>query len=253
MTLTINRPGALDALPSVVIFDLDDTLYDYAGPHDAALAAIQTKLAGALNISGASFRAGFASARAKVKQRLGRTASSHSRLLYFQQMLEDFGLRTQALLSLDLEQTYWRAFLATARLFPAAEDVIMELHASGVRLGIITDLTAQIQFRKIVHFNLDRYLDFVVTSEEAGQDKPGLAPFHLAAEKFSLAERSVIWAIGDEAHDLAGAKEVLDAVTIQKLNATSERYSVEASFSDYADLLSLIKRIAGGSKASATA
>jgi FMN phosphatase YigB (HAD superfamily) len=248
MTLTLNGTRALDELPGSVIFDLDDTLYGYAAPHEAALMAVEGKVLARLNIPAAAFRAGLGIARDKVKHRLGNTASSHSRLLYFQQMLEDWGLRTQTLLSLDLEQTYWRAFLDTARLFPKAEELLVEFQAVGVRMGIVTDLTAQIQFRKIVHFGLDRYIDFVVTSEEAGQDKIGLAPFHLAAAKLALGKEAVVWAIGDQLPDLAGASEVLGAITIQKLNGTAVRHAADASFSDYADLLRHVRKLAAGNK-----
>ena len=49
-------------------------------------------------------------AKKQIKQNLGKTASSHNRLLYFQRMLEILGIGSQVLLALDFEQTYWRSF-----------------------------------------------------------------------------------------------------------------------------------------------
>ena len=43
---------------------------------------------------------------------------------------------------------------------------------------IVTDLTAQIQFRKIVYFGLDHYFDHMVTSERQ-YDKPREEPLRL--------------------------------------------------------------------------
>ena len=41
-------------------------------------------------------------------------------------------------------------------------------------------------FRKIIFFGLEQYFDYVVTSEEAGIDKPSKAPFELALKKLDL-------------------------------------------------------------------
>ena len=68
----------------------------------------------------------------------------------------------------------------------------------------ITDLTAQIQFRKMVYFDLDDLFDFVVTSEEAGANKPSAKPFELALKKVNI-DANDIWIIGDDPiSDIAG-------------------------------------------------
>ena len=72
---------------------------------------------------------------------------------------------------LDLEQTYWRTFLINCKLFSGVLDFVQLLKSKGIATANITDLTAQIQFRKLVYFGLDEYFDYVVTSEEAGKDK----------------------------------------------------------------------------------
>ena len=81
----------------------------------------------------------------------------------------------------------------------------MELKSSGIITANITDLTAQIQFRKMVYFGLDECFDYVVTSEESGSDKPDPRPFQIALDKLKI-EPKRIWMIGDSAlEDMAGA------------------------------------------------
>ena len=63
---------------------------------------------------------------------------------------------------------------------------------------IITDLTTQIQFRKIVHLELDEYIDYIVTSEETGYDKPHPAPYKLALKKLNFNKNEIIWMFGDD-------------------------------------------------------
>ncbi len=79
----------------------------------------------------------------------------------------------------------------------------------------ITDLTAHIQFRKIVYFDLDEYFDYVVTSEEAGLDKPNSASFKMLLEKLKINPDN-IWIIGDCAtSDIYGGNKVR-MLTIQR-------------------------------------
>ncbi len=216
MTLTLCRADALLERPAGVIFDTDNTLYPYDSCHAQAMEATRRKAVRVLGISEQQFDAAFAEAKQQIKGRLEGTASSHSRLLYFQRMLELMGLRTQVLMALDFEQTYWRSFLTSSQLFDQVKDFLDDLRLSGTPTAIITDLTAQIQFRKIVYWELDHYFDHVVTSEEAGFDKPHSAPFNLAKEKFGDIGHP-LWMIGDNPIcDIQAARLCLGAITLQK-------------------------------------
>jgi HAD superfamily hydrolase (TIGR01549 family) len=192
-------------IPKAVIFDTDNTLYPYDPSHLAATNAVRDKATSLLGVSTQEFDEAFSKARQRVKDRLKGTASSHSRLLYFQSTLEILGMHTQILLTLDLEQTYWSTFLANAQLFQGVKEFISQLKSDGIVTANITDLTSQIQFRKVVYFGLDELFDYVVTSEEAGRDKPDIAPFEIALAKIGF-EPSEIWMIGDNPiSDIEGA------------------------------------------------
>jgi HAD superfamily hydrolase (TIGR01549 family) len=213
------RPERFKLLPDAVLFDTDNTLYAYDPTHHAAMAAVRSKVTKTFSISAAQFDSAFRDARTEIQTRLGATASSHSRLLYFQRMLEILGLGSQVLLALDFEQTYWRTFLSNAVLFDGVKELLDDLRMLGIPTAIVTDLTAQIQFRKIVYFGLDAYFDYIVTSEEAGFDKPHAAPFELAVQKMKP-KGQCIWMIGDNpVNDIRGGRTAIDAVTIQKLHS----------------------------------
>jgi putative hydrolase of the HAD superfamily len=204
--------------PHAILFDTDNTLYPYDPAHEAAQAAVRAKATKVFSIKAEEFDAAFDAARRDVKERLKTQASSHSRLLYFQRLLEIIGLRSQVMMALDFEQTYWRTFLSNARLFDGVVELLEDLRLAGIPTAIVTDLTAQIQFRKIVYWGLDHLFDYIVTSEEAGADKPNVAPFQIALEKMRPAGNT-IWMVGDAArNDIKGARDAIDAVTIQKLH-----------------------------------
>lgn len=203
--------------PAAIVFDTDNTLYPYAPAHRAGEQAVTAKATALFGVCEAEFLDAFAKARHEVKQRLGQTASSHSRLLYFQRAIEFLGRGTRILSTLDLEQTYWRTFLAHSRLFPGVVEFIQTIKSEGIATANITDLTAQIQFRKLVYFGLDEYFDYVVTSEEASHDKPDPRPFDLALQKLGIPAQS-IWMIGDSAeNDMVGAGR-LGMTKVQKIH-----------------------------------
>ena len=99
-----------------------------------------------------------------------------------QAMLENIGLGSQILIALDLEQTYWRTFLSNALIFKGVKEFLEDIRLSSIPTAIVTDLTSQIQFRKVIYFGLDHYFDYIVTSEEAGFDKPHESSFKIAIE-----------------------------------------------------------------------
>ena len=239
---------ALDTAPRAVIFDLDDTLYAYAPAHEAATAIVEAKAVQLLGVERVAFAEAVARGRAATKTQLGETASSHSRLLYFHRAIELLGMKSRPLTSLDLEQTYWRAFLAHARLFPEVDDFVRDLRGAGVATAVLTDLTAQIQFRKLVYFGLEGAFDFVVTSEEAGADKPAFAPFRLMLDTLAVAPAET-WIIGDSPMaDIQGARSfAITTLQMRRPGATigEGELAPDATFDEFADLRQLLRELIG--------
>jgi putative hydrolase of the HAD superfamily len=148
---------------------------------------------------------------------------------------------TRILTTLDFEQTYWRTFLANAKLFSGVIEFLQFLKDKGIRTANITDLTAQIQFRKMVYFGLDEYFDYVVTSEEAGCDKPDSRPFEIALDKLDIPAHK-IWMIGDDQDsDMIGA-ERMGMVKIQKKHngVNVANNASDVTFSSYKELMLLL-------------
>ena len=246
--MKIQNPERFTRLPDAFLFDTDNTLYPYDPAHAAAMRAVRQKVTTTFSIAEEDFDKTFNEARKQIKDRLKHTASSHSRLLYLQRMLEIMGLGSQVLLALDFEQTYWRTFLGNSILFDGVKDVLDDIRLLGIPTAIVTDLTAQIQFRKVVYFGLDHYFDYIVTSEEAGHDKPHQSPFQIAIEKMRP-KGDCIWMIGDNpVNDVQGAREKISAITLQKIHsgvqAGTGACAPDAFFGEFRELRALIARLA---------
>jgi len=211
LALTLRRPDA-------ILFDTDNTLYDYGPANALAEKSVEAKVLNLLGVNPDIFRATYEQSKQQIKSQLGHTASSHSRLLYFQRLLELLGFKAQLMTALDLEQTFWRTFLANAPLFPGVMNLLDDLRYNNIPIAVVTDLTSHVQLRKLTYFNLQETFDSVVTSEEVGADKPDPRNFHLVLEKLGLTSGHVLWMVGDNPFtDIAGGRSI-GAVTFQKIH-----------------------------------
>jgi len=234
------------SFPKAVIFDTDNTLYPYFPAHNFATRAVEEKAQSVLGVSASHFSRTLLIARKEIKSILGETASSHSRLLYFQRTIEKLNGKSDIFVSLDLEQTYWSNFLTHTKLFNDVLDFITLLKSKNVLVANITDLTAQIQFRKLIYFGVDQLFDFVVSSEECGVDKPSNLPFQTAIEKLMVKPHE-IWMIGDNPiSDIYGAKSC-GIRTLQKIHkgvkAGTDKNLPDIAFGEFSSLISYFSKL----------
>ena len=232
--------------PNLILFDTDNTLYDYTPANKAAEEAVFIKAKNLIGIDKKKFFEYYSKAKYEVKLNLSNTASSHSRLLYFQRMIELLGCKAELLLALDLEQTFWRAFLANAPLFPNVQETLCILRNHKVPIGVVTDLTSHIQLRKLTYFGLEDTFDAVVTSEEVGKDKPDQRNFELILNKLQIDSSNNFWMVGDNAKaDIYGAKKK-GAITFQKIHNNVKLGKNECQpdfmFSDYSSFINMINK-----------
>lgn len=193
-----------------ILLDLDNTLYEYEPANKSGLSACFAVLMKRFNLSKEDMDRMYARARDEVKSRIGGTAASHSRLLYFQTLLENYLGKTDVLLTLRLEKIFWKNFFKKMNLRFGAEAFLAELKKNGIKICLITDLTARVQMEKLKFLSVDKYLDFVVSSEEAGRDKPHKDIFNLALKKLRLRPKECLL-IGDDP-----AKDAPEALGIRR-------------------------------------
>ena len=183
-----------------ILIDLDNTLYAYAPAHTAAWERTMHVAEQELQLP--DFDKTACAAREQIHRQLAGTAASHNRLLYFQRALELAGC-SSVVKAKKLYDTYWDCFLEQMQLFPGVLDF---LRANQHRkICVLTDLTAWIQYRKLIHLQITPYVHELVSSEEAGVEKPDGRMFELALQKLKLPPEKVCM-IGDSyERDIQGA------------------------------------------------
>ena len=243
----ITKKKNLSFKPKAILIDTDNTLYEYDPAHNFAIRSVAKKINKLFDINYSEFLIIYERAKKEIKFQLGNTASSHSRLLYFQRFLEISGHKVNLMLALDLEQTYWRTFLANAPLFDSVRTFLNLIKREKIPLAVVTDLTSHIQLRKLTYFNLQDTFDAVVCSEEVGVDKPNKANFELALRKLNLDSSDKVWMIGDNpSTDIIGGKAI-EAITFQKVHNGIKigqgNEEPDYIFENYKELISEFRKI----------
>jgi HAD superfamily hydrolase (TIGR01549 family) len=191
-----------------LLFDLDDTLYGYAPCNEAGLVAAERVLSDAsVELSEGEFRATHDRIRVELASELRGQAASHNRVLFFRRIVDRLVGPARGALALELFETYWGVFLETMQPSPAADRVLEELGASHA-LGLISNHTTDIQLRKLGALGLERHFPVVVTSEEAGVEKPDPRIFEQALKALGVGASETLMVGDSPTVDLRGAHGV---------------------------------------------
>lgn len=191
-----------------ILWDLDNTFYFYESTHRYAFEKCKQLAIESYGFESDAFDENWKKARKKVHHDLHGQGASHSRLLYAQKLYEyQFG-KSSPSFALDMEETYWSSFLSVLEWRLGIKEFMEKATGLGLTMAIVTDLTAQIQMRKFIHLGLEKYVRFLITSEEAGVEKPAPGIFQLALDKLDLKAENVIM-IGDSFEkDIKGAENL---------------------------------------------
>jgi len=186
------------------IFDIDNTIYDYDSNDVIAMRELCKFAEEKFNLDEDAFLKIYYESRKVVKTRLTEGAGQHNRMLFFQAAVEIIGKNPFDYV-LEMYEIYWNTFLEGMKLYDGAEEFLKSLKESELKIALCTDMTAHIQYRKIKKLGISDLIDVIVTSEEAGFEKPSPLIFNLVLEKLKLKPSEAIY-IGDHIDkDIKGA------------------------------------------------
>ena len=199
-----------------VIYDLDDTLYDFNEVNPPAYRMPEDILA--------------------LEPDKVDVAAVHSRTLRLSYTLNTLGLPLFPHV-LELYDLYWNYILEHMRREPHIEEVMQELKKRGIKIGIGTNMTARMQYRKLYELGLGPYLDFVTTSDESIFDKPDERFFQLVVRKAGCLPEECLFVGDNYRFDYGGAvKAGLNGLWYNRLekpwNRVTEEEKAEAIRND---------------------
>ena len=203
-------PGRLP--PRLVIFDLDDTLCDYAGARDQrlriafgqALALVRAREA---RTTGALPSAPLLAKTPNLEALIAASIAIHPHGTdHFPDLLRSYGVSAEAAAS---AAAWYRANrFHGLRLFADAVATLEAVRAAqpNRRIGLITNGPADVQRAKIDLLGIEPLLDFALISGELGVEKPDPAIFHEALRRAGATPEEAIFVGDSPDHDIAGAR-----------------------------------------------
>jgi HAD superfamily hydrolase (TIGR01549 family) len=195
----------LDPKPKAVLFDLDDTLCDYAAARESRLRRAFTLAPG----GGIQPREAIDLDRMIAESiRMHPHGADHFAELFARFGIGDAGEAQAA------ADWYRKNRFHSLRLFPEVETVVSTVR-EGVShdepwaarpIGIVTNGPTEVQYAKLELLGIDRFVDFVLVSEEFGVAKPDPAIFREALRLAGVRPEEAIF-VGDSVEfDMAGAR-----------------------------------------------
>ena len=199
-----------------VFFDIDDTLYDTSGfAKLARKAALNSMIDAGLPMEpGEAYKL-----LREIIDEKGSNYDKHFNVL----TKRVFGEEKPLLIALGMI-TYHNVKFALLRLFPNTISSLIYLKGKGYTLGVISNGITIKQWEKLIRLDLHHFFEEVVTSQEAGVEKPNEKIFQLALDRMGCeAERSVM--IGNKFNeDIMGALNVgMSAILVNSELKDSER------------------------------
>ena len=191
--------------PCTVLFDLDDTLYGYEPCNQAGLRATWRLLAQfASGLTYEQFMVVHDEMRDQLAAELGGTAACHNRALFFKMMVER--LACESSLAIDLHDLYWQQFLEQARAGAGGPlQTLAELTRRGYLLALVSNHVALPQLRKVKTLGMESSFKAIVTSEEAGAEKPEPRIFERALDRLGVHAEEAVFIGDNPTGDIRGA------------------------------------------------
>ncbi len=203
-----------------VFFDIDDTLYDTSGFAELARkAALSTMIDAGLPLS---HKEAYSLLREIIKEK-GSNYDKHFNVL----TKRVYGEEKPLLIALGMI-TYHNVKFALLRLFPDTMSTLIHLKKNNYQLGVISNGLTIKQWEKLIRLGLYHFFDDVVTSQEAGFEKPDRKIFQMALDRIGCqANKSVM--VGNKfSEDILGATNTgMSAILVNSQLTAAEKEQIK--------------------------
>lgn len=189
-----------------IIFDLDNTLYEYHSVNKKSLEEVYKTLRKEIKISKSRFLKIFNESKKEVRKELDHSPDSHDRIVYFKRFCEKLDLHLD--LILKLYHVYSNSFLKLIRQRKGVKKTFKRLKEKKLKIIVLTNEVVEIQLKKLKQLGLTKYIDYFITSEDVGVDKPDKKIFLYVLKKIKTKPSEVIMVGDSEKDDIFGANQV---------------------------------------------
>ncbi|MDK2123546.1 HAD family hydrolase [Parachitinimonas caeni] len=160
-----------------VLFDLDDTLFDYSHASQQAIRLVHSQLAApSPDLTHFAERHHHYLEQVHAEFIVGRFCLNDARVERFRRLFAELGQSLSFDEAQDIGDRYRAEFMRNRRAMAGARQLLLTLQAHA-RIAIVSNNAHQEQINKLRHIGLDDCIDALVTSESAGIAKPAAGIF----------------------------------------------------------------------------
>jgi len=193
----------------VILFDLDDTLFDHQHCSRAGLVAVQEAYAGRIDGSIDEVESAYRELLEQWHERVlnGSMSIDESRIERFRELLSNEHAVATDEESQAAARCYRDAYDAAYRPVPGAIELLQRVKTEH-RIGIVTNHVVSEQVKKIATIGVEPFVDEMVVSEDVGVAKPDSRIFEAALSRLGGTPNEAVM-IGDSwSSDILGATEM---------------------------------------------
>lgn len=185
-----------------VVFDIDDTLYNYTDLDPIARAALEEYALNNMGVSRDDFRRQHKIAQDAIDiNTLIDNPARHDRLIRYMYILNALDKPLEPHL-MNMYDTYWGTILDHMRPEPGLIPFMEALKQKGFFIATGSNMTLHMQVRKLQKLNVLRFIDRVVVSEETVIQKPHPVFFAQLSQMIDFKPKDILF-IGDSLeHDI---------------------------------------------------
>ena len=195
------------ATVKAVFFDLDGTLYPTRSCYVDAARAVHGVLVAEAGCTQSpdEFVAEWNAIFRELERETPDLPAIHDRCYRLMRYGERHSVPLRLVATLD--DLYWTVYLNGITAYGDAAATFDALHARGVSVGVGTNMSTHWQLRKLERCGLVDKVDFLVTSEIAGAEKPSAAFFGHCLRKAGVAPENCLFVGDNPVADIQGATD----------------------------------------------
>lgn len=221
-----------------VIFDLDNTLFDFITMKERAVDAA----------AWAMIDAGLGLTHEEVQRRIFGVYEIEGiefQNVFDQMLREELGYVDYRILAAGII-AYRKVREAMLVPYPHTHATLLELTRMGLKLAVVSDAPSLQAWLRLEYLNLSDHFDEVVTFDDTGHWKPSPEPFQLALKRLGFKSEDCAM-LGDWVdRDLAGAKQLGMQTVFARYGAELPGEGIQphtdATIDDIRDLVPLIRQ-----------
>lgn len=180
-----------------IIFDFDNTLYDYETINKNSLNKLFNQLSLDNNLNINNIENLYKKINSNIKNS-NNSNNKFNKIIYIKKLLEELKI---SLLFLDKYlKIYYDQFNNQFKIYVGVLELFKFLKENNIKIGICSNNIFIQQYDKLKSSNLLEYIDFIQTSDECGEEKPNLNIFFNIQNKLEIPFENISF-IGDNYED----------------------------------------------------